>query len=513
MLNSEINKKTAKATRWSTITEIASKIVSPIVNMILARLLTPEAFGVVATITMVTSFAEIFADAGFQKYLVQHDFIDEEDLTKSTNVAFWTNLAISFFLWGIIFAFREPIAGLVGNSGLGNVIAIAALSLPLYGLSSIQMARFKRDFNFKSLFFVRLISMCAPFFVTLPVAFATRSYWALICGTLATNLLNAVFLTIFSKWKPRFYFSFSKLKEMFSYSWWILLESITNWLSSNIGTFIVGLVLTDYYLGLYKTSMTTVNQITALITAATSMPLFAALSRLKDDRESLFATYRQYIRAIALFVIPLGVGIWLYRDLVTYILLGDQWKEAADFVGLWGLTSSFSLVLGTYCNGLFNAKGKTYLSFFAQILHLVVLIPILIIFSREGYKPLYIARSLIRFEMVFVELILMGIALKFPVWRLFADLIPIFIGTGIMLGIDIGLQYISQSIIWQIISIVICILIYFVFFWLAYRKILVSSVNMLGVNPKDYITKLKLRHRKSNSEESSDQSNFHEKNK
>ena len=350
MQSSIINQKTARATRWSTITEIVSKLVSPIVNMILARLLTPEAFGVVATVTMVTSFTEIFADAGFQKYLVQHDFKDDDDLTNSTNVAFWTNLTISLVLWGIICGFSESIAGLVGNAGLGNVIIIAALSLPLTGLSSIQMARFKRDFNFKSLFFVRLVSISAPFFVTLPIAFATRSYWALICGTLATNLLNAIFLSIFSKWKPRFYFNFAKLKEMFSYSWWILLESITTWLSSNIGTFIVGLVLSDYYLGLYKTSMTTVNQITTLITAATSMPLFAALSRLKDDKENLFLTYRQYVQAIALLVVPLGVGIWLYRDFVTFVLLGEQWTEAADFVGLWGLTSSISLVLGTYCD-------------------------------------------------------------------------------------------------------------------------------------------------------------------
>lgn len=493
MQSSIINQKTARATRWSTITEIVSKLVSPIVNMILARLLTPEAFGVVATVTMVTSFTEIFADAGFQKYLVQHDFKDDDDLTNSTNVAFWTNLTISLVLWGIICGFSESIAGLVGNAGLGNVIIVAALSLPLTGLSSIQMARFKRDFNFKSLFFVRLVSISAPFFVTLPIAFATRSYWALICGTLATNLLNAIFLSIFSKWKPRFYFNFAKLKEMFSYSWWILLESITTWLSSNIGTFIVGLVLSDYYLGLYKTSMTTVNQITTLITAATSMPLFAALSRLKDDKENLFLTYRQYVQAIALLVVPLGVGIWLYRDFVTFVLLGEQWTEAADFVGLWGLTSSISLVLGTYCNGLFNAEGKTYLSFLAQVLHLVVLIPVLIVSSQAGYEALYISRSLVRFEMILVELLLMGFVIKFPVWRLFTDLIPIALCTGIMTGVAIGLQYVSQSIVWQIVGVLICIVVYFISFRIINKKVLVESFNLLGLNPSVLISKWRMK--------------------
>lgn len=102
---SDIAEKTASATRWSSLTEIAIRFVLPIVNVVLARLLTPEAFGVVATITMIVSFAEIFTDAGFQKYLIQHDFCDEEELNQNTNVAFWTNLIVSLFLWGLIVVF------------------------------------------------------------------------------------------------------------------------------------------------------------------------------------------------------------------------------------------------------------------------------------------------------------------------------------------------------------------------------------------------------------------------
>ena len=84
----DLNLKIGQATKWSSITEIIAKLIAPITNMILARLLVPEAFGVVATLTMVVSFAEIFTDAGFQKYLVQHEFADEKDLEQSTNVAF-----------------------------------------------------------------------------------------------------------------------------------------------------------------------------------------------------------------------------------------------------------------------------------------------------------------------------------------------------------------------------------------------------------------------------------------
>ena len=101
-----INKKVGKATMWSSITEVMAKLVTPFVNILLARLLLPEAFGIVTTITLVISFAEIFTDAGFQKYIIQHEFKDEDELNRSTNVAFWTNLSVSFLACLIIFIFR-----------------------------------------------------------------------------------------------------------------------------------------------------------------------------------------------------------------------------------------------------------------------------------------------------------------------------------------------------------------------------------------------------------------------
>ena len=151
-MQKDFGKQIGRATKWSGITEIATKLIVPIVNMVLARLLTPEAFGVVATIMMVISFAELFTDAGFQKYIVQHEFRDEKELNNSTNVAFWTNLCFSALICAIIFLFREPVANLVGSPGLGNSISIASLLIILAAFSSIQMARYKRDFDFKTLF-------------------------------------------------------------------------------------------------------------------------------------------------------------------------------------------------------------------------------------------------------------------------------------------------------------------------------------------------------------------------
>ena len=282
-MSDNLNNKIGKATVWSSITEIAAKLITPIVNMVLARLLAPEAFGLVATITMVISFAEIFTDAGFQKYIIQHEFKGEKELDNSTNVAFWTNFILSVAICAVIFIFRHSIAELVGSPALGNSISIASVLIIIAAFSSIQMARYKRDFDFKTLFFVRMGTAVIPLIVTIPLALWLRNYWAILIGTFFSNLFSAVVLTIKSKWKPRLFYRFDLLKEMFSFSAWTLMESITIWLTSYIGVFIVGNVLNEYYLGLYKTTMTTVNAYMAIITSAMTPVLFSALSRYQKD--------------------------------------------------------------------------------------------------------------------------------------------------------------------------------------------------------------------------------------
>ena len=478
---SEIKSKTANATRWSAISELVAKCITPVTNIILARLLTPEAFGVVATVAMVVSFADMFTDAGFQKYLVQHEFSDDDELDKHTDVAFWSNITISFVLWGIICVFNEKIALLVGSQGLGIVIIVAAVSLPISSFSSIQMARFKRDFKFKEIMPARIIGMLIPLVVTVPIAFITHSYWSMVIGTIISNLTVAVLLFIKSQWKPRLYFSLSVLKEMFVYSWWILLESISIWLTNYIDIFIVGSFLSVFYVGLYKTAMATVNQVLGLVSAATSMPLFASLSRLKNNDLELKHTYAEYIEAISIFIIPLGVGMYIFRDVVVTLFLGSQWREITDFIGLWSLVCAISIVLGSYCNGLYNAVGKTYLSFLSQILQLVVLIPVLVIVAPYGFEALYISRSLIRLELVFVQFLIMKIVLRIGVLEQIKVLVPSTIGSVLMVCVGVLLKNLSDWIIWQFVCIIVCVLVYFVVLRVLFKDRLSNAITILGI--------------------------------
>lgn len=474
-----LNSKVKKATKWSAVTELTKRLLVPLVNMTLARLLTPEAFGIVTTLTMIISFAEIFTDAGFQKYLVQHEFADERDKNESTNVAFWNNLIMSLIIWGGIAIFADPLAAIVGNPGLGYVLIIACASIPLAAFSSIQVALYKRELDFKTLFKVRIVGILVPVFVTVPLAILLRSFWALVIGTLVQNVVNAVLLTLFSKWRPRLFYSKEKLSEMISFTIWSMIEHISIWLTSYVDVFIVGTMLSQHYLGLYKTSSTIVGQIMGLITASTTPILFSSLSRLQNDESEFQKLFFSFQKSVGIIIIPMGIGIFCFSELVTSILLGDQWMEVSNFIGLWGLTSALTIVLSYYASEVYRAKGKPKLSVLAQFLHIVVLWPTVLISVKYGFEILYMARAIVRIELILVNMILMSFVIKISSLKMLVNVLPSCFSASIMACVYFLLPS-TSNVYLQLCYLPICIVVYFsVLCFFKKERYIVMHLNIL----------------------------------
>ena len=456
----DLKDKIISATKWSAITELASKLITPISTMALARILTPEDFGVLVTAMMIIGFAEIFTDAGFHKYLIQHEFVSDEEKNKSITVAFWSNFCFSVIIWAVICFFSSQIAVLVGCRGKGVVIVVSCACIPLAAFSSIQSAIFKRAFDFKTLFYVRLIGIMIPLVVTIPLALLTRSYWALIVGMVLLNLLNAIILTIRSPWKPSFFYNWKCLKEMISFSLWSMLESISIWLTNYIDMFIVGVLLNQYFLGIYRTSMSTVGQITSIITSATTPVLFSTLSRLQNNDKEFLSLFFKFQKIVGIFVIPIGIGVFIFRNFVVKILLGNQWTEAAYFVGIWGLTSSITIVLSHYCSEIYRSKGKPKLSVLAQILHIVVLTPVVYHFAVGPFETLCTARALVRMELIMVNLAILYSLVKINPLKMVVNVFPSIISACCMLPVMFLCS--SNNFAVNIGCFILCFIIYFV---------------------------------------------------
>lgn len=461
-----LSNQVVKATKWSAITEFIAKLVAPITHMVLARLLTPEAFGIVATIQVVISFAEVFSDAGFQKYLQQHEFENNDKRNQCINVAFWTNLGLSMVMWIAIIVFRNPIASLVGNPEMGVGLSVACVCIPLTAFSSIQMALFKRNLDFKTLFVRRLVALSIPFIVTIPLAIIWKNYWALVIGNIMINVSNAVLLTIRSSWKPTFCYRILYLKEMFAFCGWMMFDSILVWLTGYLDIFLVGTKLGSHYLGLYKTSMSTVSQFTSLITAAILPVMLPALSKVQNDIPQMRNLLLKFQKYCGILLLPIGAGIWIYSDLITQILLGEQWIEASPFIGLWGIMEVIVVIYSRFCTVVYPAIGKPQYSVIAQCQYLMFFIPAIMIAVNSDFQTLCYVRSFIRLEGPLFNILFCYFLIKLSPIRMLTNVFPEIIACVVMIFLSFILKMVSLTLLWQFISIFICIVAYFVTLYL-----------------------------------------------
>ncbi len=456
-----LKQQVVTATKWSALTEIVIRLVSPIAGMILARLLTPEAYGAVATTSIVITFAELFTDAGFQRYIIQHDFVDDDDLNKSANVAFWSNLVMSLIIWGIIIAFRHPIARLVGSPELGTAISVACAAIPLASFSSFHKAIFKRNLNFRIPFIGKVFGMCVTFVVTIPLAIATHSYWALIISNLINYIFAAVFYRIHSYWRPEFYFSFKRLRKMFAFCNWIIINSILSWITNYADIFIVGTHFNQHALGIYKTSISRSNNALRIISSSVIPVLLPTYSKLQNNIPQLRITILKIQKYLGVLLMPFGLTMFLYSDVIVRIYLGNQWFEAAQLIGTWTLVHTFSLLINRFCSNAYVAIGKPHISLILSVLYAAMLIPTVLLTVDYGLQTLFVVRTLTKLVLLLLHLITIYLVIRLSPLKIIGNIAPQLLGCAAMVGTSFALNFVSNHIIWKLASMLICLTVYF----------------------------------------------------
>lgn len=458
--------KVVAAAKWSLITEILAKLITPVTNIILAHILAPTAFGILATIMMVISFAEMLADAGFQKFLVQYEFESEDEKQKNVSVAFISNIVLAIVLWLIIIIWRDELAILVGNEGLGFPLAVMGAMLPLGAFSSIQMAMYRRSFNFKFLLSIRMITIITPLFISIPMALAGFDYWSLIAGLLAAHLFTAIALCVRQEKLISIYFLSTVFRKMFSFSAWSLAEAFSIWLTAWVDTFIISHFLDAYYLGLYKMPTAIVTTVMAIATSSMAPVLFSALSRHQHNQVEFEKTFLTFQKYMALFLVPLGVGMFVYQDFIVEILLGPQWKLAGIVLGSWALSSSLVTAISYLISEAFRAKGMPNISFLAQMAHLFVLIPVIYVCVQYDFTTFVYARSIVRVQMIAVLLYLLAIYVGMNAWLVIRNIKSYIIASAVVGTGSYVLLHLHNSMIWTIFCICISLILYLVVLYL-----------------------------------------------
>lgn len=455
------NKNIKSATKWSIISEIVAKIVGPITTMILARVIDIQSFGILASVTMIVSFADNIINTGFQRVLVQINLKEKEDIKKYCNVCFWCNLVLSLFCWLLLIYYSKNIVKLLGIQGKEVEIIIAGLVLPISALSTIQESIYIKELNFKIIFYNRLVSVFIPLVVTLPIAFLTKNYWALLIGNVSLVIVKSIYLTYVSSWKPNFKFSTKVLIAIYPLTIANILDALVYWLTSWVDIFFISRLFGTYYSGLYKTSQTLVTSIISLLTAGLVSVAFSSLSLYRDDREKFIEIFLTFQKGVSILAIPLGIGMYLYKELIVMLLLGEKWLITSEFVGIWGFIITLISVYGTFSSEAYRAIKKPKISLYIQLINLIFTIFICVISSALTYEKFVIVRSFSFLQIILLHGIFMKKLFDISLKKMLENTFYPIVSSIIMGVVCIFLKIHFKTIEMQILSIFISMGIYF----------------------------------------------------
>lgn len=313
---------------WKIAAQIVFALSRIVVGVILARLLTRDAFGVAGMALVVAAFVSIFADLNLGSAVIQRERLTEDD--RST--IFWTTLGVGCTLTVAGVLLSRQVADFFGHPEVAHLFAVLSFSFALTGLSSTQNALLTRELAFRSLQIRQIVATLAGAVTGVALAVAGTGAWAIIGMTLAAEATSAVVLWGASPWRPRFIYSLTSLRETGRFGFKLFAASILSYVSLNGDNLLIGRFIGSVALGTYTLAYNLMSIPMSLLATPISQVAFPALSRLKSDRERLRSAWIRGKRISSLFIAPAFVGLIVIAPDLVPAMFGSKWEPAVRVV-------------------------------------------------------------------------------------------------------------------------------------------------------------------------------------
>lgn len=338
---------------WRFLQNASTQVIGFVVSIVLARLLMPSDYGLIAMITVFTSIASVFVTTGFSSSIIPKKDLADVD----TNTMFYSGIATSLFLYVCLFLAAPFIAEFYREPQLVIMLRVQSLSLILSALYSTHSALLSREMLFKKSFISSLVGVCLQGVVGIVLAYSGYGAWALIYSYLANSIACTIITWYIVKWRPCLSFSWASFKQMFGFGSKILGLSLVNTLFNNIQALIIGKQYSSSDLAYYNRGQQFPNLIMQQVDGSINTVLFSSLSKYQDDWESGLRVLRHSMRASMFVCFPLMIGFCVAADPLIRLLLTDKWIESVPFVRVAAILCLF-WPLSSQKNAL-NALGKS----------------------------------------------------------------------------------------------------------------------------------------------------------
>lgn len=452
--------KSLKGIGWVSFAQIIAQIIQFVVSAILARLLFPKDFGMVAMIIVFSNFLNVFQGLGMGSSLVQKKDLDNDHI----NSIFWIVAGLGLFLTILMISVSPIIAHFYKQPQLVKLSIALGTTFFIASLGIVPRSLFRREMQFKVLSLINIIGVSFAGLFAIFLAFKGFGVWSLIYRQIASVTLGTILLITIRKWKPTFSFQWSKIKMMFKFGINLTGASFTNYFKRNLDNLLIGKFLGAQPLGYYNFSYNIMLYPLGQISGVLSQVFFPAFSSIQDNLSRIREVYIKANFFISVITFPLMIGLFTLAPEFVKAVFGTKWINAIPIIrilSIVGLEQSIATTVGL----VYLSTGRTDIMFKWNISSLAVVAAAFVIGLHWGIMGVAFAYLIAVFCLMIPAFYIALSLINLNVWIFFKNFIPTFSASAIM-GIIIGsaryFMKISNFVDWQILvsCIVIGIIIY-----------------------------------------------------
>ena len=319
-----LKEKTIKGVIWSAIDRFSAQGIQFVFSILIARLLLPEDYGVIAMLGIFLGISQAFIDSGFGAALIRKN--DRTEIDFST--VFYFNIIVAIILYFILFFTAPAISRFYHTPLLEPVTKVVALNLIIGSLSGIHNAKLSIAIDFKSRAKISILSTIFTGIVGLWMAYAGYGVWALVIQSVFSSIIRTVLLWFIVKWRPLLVFSWKSFKELFSFGSKLLASGLIDNIYNNLYTLVIGKVFSPSILGVYSKAKAFAEFPSSNITGVLQGVTFPVLSSIQDEEDRLADAYKRFLMVSAFVVFPMMIGLASVADPFVRLALTEKWEGA-----------------------------------------------------------------------------------------------------------------------------------------------------------------------------------------
>lgn len=392
-MNESLKIKTVKGTIWSSLEKFSVQGVQFIVMIFMARILTPEDYGLIGMLSIFIAVSQALVDSGFSNALIRKSNRTETD----NSTVFYFNIVVGLLLYGILFFSAPLISKFYNQPLLTPLTRLIALSIPLNSLIIVQRALLSVNVDFKSQAKASLIAALSSGVVGLSMAYSDWGVWSLVWYQLTNVIVNVSVLWFLTKWNPHFTYSWISFREMFGFGSKIAFTSILYTIYNNIYLLVIGKLFNASDLGYFTRANQFAQFPSTNLAGVIQRVSYPVLCSIQDDNERLRVVYRKYLRLICFIVFPMMIGLAVLARPFILFILNDTWLFAATLLSVLCLALMWSPVHSINLS-LLLVKGRSDL--YMRLEFIKEAIGILILIATAPFGIIMMCWGLVGFNII-----------------------------------------------------------------------------------------------------------------